>query len=519
MNKMLGVPFLQKGKEIQLTEQYNKQLQLEKELFELENWDDHHRKQLSESRKVRDSIGPILAELTLNKYKDTRHDPLNENWTTGDAIKLLKDWHIRETPEVVEYFKSYINSSGFNRILQNQDAWWNNRHPYRKYLTNSEIEETKDFYLSRKFPKVFSADMYASQSWYRPWTHTAYVGQKNQSDFNYEQALGHELSHGMSPTYTNGQKEALDQNQNTKKNNHDEYRSEKMADLWGLRYMLYKEGIYDSRSDKDITTEEIQKLRDKYPNFRFFQQMDNEQLQFQLNHVAQNNVNSNPQYAKSGIKIKKKNRGKFTEYCDGKVTQECIDKAKKSGNKKLIKRATFAENSRKWKHQKGGPIKRLDIKNLRNDPEFKKNFNWYMNDHNLEILQDSMINRNMGYVQRVALLSQVIPESGGDTKPHGNGAIGLIGWRGPRAINLPNNLPGQIHQLMSEIYDNPNAKNWSHGGQGTGIQTGKEMMKLFKTTPNSKQATKSLMKGLVRPEKSEWDKRLQFLQILKKHMK
>lgn len=52
----------------------------------------------------------------------------------------------------------------------------------------------------------------------------------------------------------------------------------------------------------------------------------------------------------SGIYIKKKNRGKFTEYCDGKVTQECIDKAKKSGNKKLVKRAVFAENARKWKH-------------------------------------------------------------------------------------------------------------------------------------------------------------------------
>lgn len=57
------------------------------------------------------------------------------------------------------------------------------------------------------------------------------------------------------------------------------------------------------------------------------------------------------------IKLKKKNRGKFTEYCEGKVTQECIDKAKKSGNKKLIKRAVFAQNSRSWsKHQEGGII-------------------------------------------------------------------------------------------------------------------------------------------------------------------
>lgn len=53
--------------------------------------------------------------------------------------------------------------------------------------------------------------------------------------------------------------------------------------------------------------------------------------------------------AKSGIKIKKKNRGKFTQYCNGNVTQECINKAKRSGNKTLIKRAVFAENARKWK--------------------------------------------------------------------------------------------------------------------------------------------------------------------------
>jgi hypothetical protein len=52
----------------------------------------------------------------------------------------------------------------------------------------------------------------------------------------------------------------------------------------------------------------------------------------------------------SKIKIKKKNRGKFTEYCGGEVTQECIDKAKKSKNPKLRKRATFADNARKWKH-------------------------------------------------------------------------------------------------------------------------------------------------------------------------
>lgn len=59
----------------------------------------------------------------------------------------------------------------------------------------------------------------------------------------------------------------------------------------------------------------------------------------------------------SGIHIKKKNRGKFTEYCGGKVTDKCIQKAKKSGNSKLVKRAVFAANSRRWsKKQQGGQI-------------------------------------------------------------------------------------------------------------------------------------------------------------------
>ena len=61
----------------------------------------------------------------------------------------------------------------------------------------------------------------------------------------------------------------------------------------------------------------------------------------------------------SGIKIKPENKGKFTEYCGGKVTQECIDKGKNSSSEKIRKRATFAENSRKWKHQSGGILSKI----------------------------------------------------------------------------------------------------------------------------------------------------------------
>ena len=61
-----------------------------------------------------------------------------------------------------------------------------------------------------------------------------------------------------------------------------------------------------------------------------------------------------PILKKGGIHIKKKNRGKFTEYCGGKVTEECIRKGKNSSDPAIRKRATFAANARKWKHQEGG---------------------------------------------------------------------------------------------------------------------------------------------------------------------
>lgn len=63
---------------------------------------------------------------------------------------------------------------------------------------------------------------------------------------------------------------------------------------------------------------------------------------------------------KGGIHIKKKNRGSFTRWCNGKVTAECIARGKRSKNPKIRKKATFAANARKWKHESGGILKVLD---------------------------------------------------------------------------------------------------------------------------------------------------------------
>lgn len=55
---------------------------------------------------------------------------------------------------------------------------------------------------------------------------------------------------------------------------------------------------------------------------------------------------------KSGgkIHIKKKNRGSFTRYCNGKVTNECIQRGKNSPDPAIRKKAVFAQNARRWKH-------------------------------------------------------------------------------------------------------------------------------------------------------------------------
>jgi len=69
--------------------------------------------------------------------------------------------------------------------------------------------------------------------------------------------------------------------------------------------------------------------------------------------MRSNDRSSGILYKKGGkpkIHIKKKNRGKFTEYCGGKVTGECIQRGKNSASPTVRKRAVFAQNARKFKH-------------------------------------------------------------------------------------------------------------------------------------------------------------------------
>lgn len=89
----------------------------------------------------------------------------------------------------------------------------------------------------------------------------------------------------------------------------------------------------------------ISELLNKMMNFTY--------IQIELDSIEYPDMVDNElEVFKSGgkIHIKKKNRGKFREYCGGKVTSECIARGKNSPDPAIRKRATFAANSRRWKH-------------------------------------------------------------------------------------------------------------------------------------------------------------------------
>ena len=108
-------------------------------------------------------------------------------------------------------------------------------------------------------------------------------------------------------------------------------------ELYNNLYKLDTEGLNISKEEYANTMNKLRELLTKYPIFAGASAIG-----------AGYGITKHKSGGKMKIHIKKKNRGKFTSYCGGTVTQSCIDKAKASGNAKLVKRAVFAENSRRW---------------------------------------------------------------------------------------------------------------------------------------------------------------------------
>lgn len=112
----------------------------------------------------------------------------------------------------------------------------------------------------------------------------------------------------------------------------------------------------------------------------------------------------------SKIHIKKENRGKFTSYCGGQVTNECIAKGKRSSDPTIRKRATFAQNARRWKHQNGGIINQSPI--VDNSIQWQQDTSDYISQKNQQKLQQRILeqkNNQQKYSTILGGISNYLP--------------------------------------------------------------------------------------------------------------
>lgn len=290
-------------------DEFNQYRQQAVTAFDSYDWDTY-RKNLNKS----DSLGREIAKYILNEHEKYVGSPLNKgNWAgTSEAkepedVSFLLRSNIREAgKDVTEWLKSYVNSEGFDRVRKNQESWWKKRHPYQKILFPIlNIENSND--LNRYQQNInnhadkmlnYVLDGYPEMSFSRPYEGSTFTFKpriEEDKEFPFDFAQMHEFDHlfnSAASSYSTINFEAMEQNTNTKKG-HDSRPIEKHSDIIGLKYLLYKEGIYDARGGNDITPEQIGELRKKYPKLRPLIQMDDKKAAWMLNHVAQNTTNEN----------------------------------------------------------------------------------------------------------------------------------------------------------------------------------------------------------------------------------
>lgn len=118
----------------------------------------------------------------------------------------------------------------------------------------------------------------------------------------------------------------------------------------------------------------------------------------------------------------------------------------------------------------------------------------------MEQLQDSLIARGLEEPQRLAILSNVLHESGGNPEAEGPGKFkGIAQWGADRYPNTED-LGEQIKYLL-DTSSNPTSPHWSDGGKGIPkINTLQAGYDSFWNSENPYDATLYYSKGYVRPK-------------------
>ena len=199
----------------------------------------------------------------------------------------------------------------------------------------------------------------------------------------------------------------------------------------------------------------------------------------------------------SGIHIKKKNRGKFTDYCGGKVTSECIARGKASSNPTIRKRATFAANARKWKHELGGIIMAQRGYKMPQVIDYSA-----FNPGRLstfKYVDNALTNAGMDYFQRLAVLSTIDRESKGNPLAvSANGKWkGLIQWDKDRYVPQSDDAGTELHSQTLHLLKELRKSGWNGN---------KELQKKFLNAENLNDANDAFIDGFVRPGNRDREK-------------
>lgn len=117
-----------------------------------------------------------------------------------------------------------------------------------------------------------------------------------------------------------------------------------------------------------ISPEVLEKFNKKYDTQYTMQQANtNPATNAYILEILTKNIDEEDQYKSGGIHIKKSKRGSFTRYAKSKgmsVQEAAHSVMRNSNNTALRKKAQFAINAAKWKHQFGGPVGKFQFGGL-----------------------------------------------------------------------------------------------------------------------------------------------------------
>lgn len=219
----------------------------------------------------------------------------------------------------------------------------------------------------------------------------------------------------------------------------------------------------------------------------------------------------------SGIHIKKKNRGSFTKWCGGNVTDECIRRGKNSPNPKIRRKATFADNARHFKHKSGGilkaengmkskrAIKAGDL--ARMHLQKSKAPDW----DSLDYGYNEMGKNGLSHPERVAIMGNTIQENAGSPKGHG-----IIQW----VKNVPQGRDAQWKSVIDSVIDQANVYdrktdsmlNWWGKYKNMNGRKAQELFRSPHTDIPGK--TRIYSESYIRPGTPEINKRILYAQQL-----